>query len=83
MTKYLGIAKVIDSSWYECLCKLGAARAHRGGQSANDTKGSHDVVLVGIRETCLQSTRQLTKAGFNELGSLDDLLDLYVWSVYK
>ena len=78
---YLGIAEVIDSSRYECLCKLGGARAHRGGQGANDTKSGHDVVLVGIRETSLQSSRKLTKAGFNEFGSLNDLLDLYVQSV--
>jgi hypothetical protein len=76
LCKYLGIAKIIDGSWYECPGKLGATRAHRGGQGANDTKSGHDVVLVGIRKTRLQSPRKLTKGWLNELGCLDDLLNL-------
>ena len=77
MYMYLGITKVIDGSWYECLCKLGAPGSHRGGQSANDTQSGHDVVLVGVRKTSLESTRELTKGRLDELGCLDDLLNLY------
>ena len=77
MYMYLGIAKVIDGSWYECLGKLGAPRTHRGGQGANDTQGGHDVVLVRVGKTSLESPRELTKGRFYELGCLDDLLNLY------
>ena len=57
---YLGITKVIDGSWYECLGELGAPGSHRGGQGTNDTQGGHDVVLVGVGKTSLESPRELT-----------------------
>ena len=57
---YLGITEVIDGSWYESLGKLGAPGSHGGGQGANDTQSGHDVILVGVGKTSLESPRELT-----------------------